>query len=135
MECSWKNHSIRITGNWVARYLFLAPQYELWLDDQRIDAQGGPRLHPKLEAIVELEDDTSEDDPSSEEIPRYHIEANILSIAGLRPLCELTIDGEPVSSERIKVENTLNPFLVIFILITTSWMLYIGPDVLRSYIQ
>ncbi len=143
METTWQGHSIKVTGNWIARYLFLAPQYELWLDDTRLDVGGGPRMRPRLEAIIELEDadehteDTDEDDESeaSQEITRHHIEAHVLSIAGLRPMCELSIDGQLVHAERVKVENILNPFLLLFILIATSWMLYIGPDVLRTYLQ
>lgn len=149
METSWHDHSLRVTGNWTARYLFLAPQYELWLDDQRIDLKGGPRLHTTLEAIVELEE-TAQAEEAQEEalgqhdgtattgedpISRHHIEAKVLSIAGIRPLCELFVDGQLVHSDRIRVENVLNPFLILFILAATSWMIYVGPDVLRTYLS
>ena len=141
METSWQGHAIRVTGNWTARYLFLAPQYELWLDDQRIDLKGGPRLNPTLEAIVEFDptSTTPHDDEAQaaadDAIARHHIEAKVLSIAGIRPLCELFIDGKLVHTERVKVENVLNPFLLLFILAATSWMIYVGPDVLRAYLR
>lgn len=145
METTWQGHSIRVTGNWIARYLFLAPQYELWLDDKRLDVSGGPRMRPRLEAIIETDEvstsaseedvdntDTHKDDEAT---TRHHVEAHVLSIAGFRPLCELSIDGQLVHSERVKVQNIINPFLLLFIMIATSWMLYVGPDVLRSYLQ
>lgn len=148
METTWQGHSIKVTGNWIARYLFLAPQYELWLDDKRLDVSGGPRMRPRLEAIIETdgvapseEEDMDEneaekdDEKDDETTTRHHIEAHVLSIAGFRPLCELSIDGQLVHSERVKVQNILNPFLLLFIMIATSWMLYVGPDVLRSYLQ
>ena len=137
MESSWNDHAIRVTGNWTARYLFLAPQYELWLDDQRIDLKGGPRLHTTLEAIVELEQDEAKggEREGDEAVTRHHVEAKVLSIAGIRPLCELFVDGKLIHSERVKVENVLNPFLLLFILAATSWMIYVGPDVLRTYLR
>ena len=130
METSWRGHTLRVTGNWGAKYLFLAPYYELWLDDQRLDVGGGPKMRPRLEAIVE-------DDPEEEggEPVRYHIEAHIFSVAGIRPSCELCVDGSPILSDRVRVENLLNPFLLLFILVTTSWMLYVGPDILRGYLN
>lgn len=122
MKSEWNGHTIEIKGNWTLRWLYLAPDYELWIDDQRLDRTGGPRLSPKLEAMVEDEGEI------------YHIEAEILSIAGWRPRCDLSVGGELVVSERIEVENFLNPFLVIFILAATSLMLYLGPTVLRQYL-
>lgn len=131
METTWRGHTLRVTGNWVARYLFLAPQYELWLDDVRLDASGGPRIRPRLEAIIE---DPGEETAADSEPTRYHVEAHIFSIAGVRPRCEICIDGTPVHSDRVRVDNLLNPFLLLFIMVTTSWMLYVGPDILRAYL-
>lgn len=122
MQVQWNDHTISVKGNWTARWLFLAPDYELWLDDQRVDRTGGPRLHPKLEAVVE-----------DEEGELHHIEADILSIVGWRPSCDLTVEGEVVESGTISVENFLNPFLILVIIASTIVMLYIGPDVLRKY--
>ena len=64
----------------------------------------------------------------------HHIEADILSVIGWRPTCELTVEGETLLSDRIHVENFLNPFLMLFIFASTVVMLWIGPDVLRSYL-
>lgn len=128
MEKEWRGHTLKVTGNWGSRYLFLAPHYELWLDEERVDVNGGPRVRPKLEAIVE------EEQSGSEDITTHHIEANILSLFGFRPTCELSIDGELVHVDKIRVENILNPLLILFIIGATCWMLYIGPTVLRGYI-
>ena len=130
MQAQWHTHSIEVRGDWIARYLYLAPRYELWIDDQLVDATGGPRLQPKLEALIER--------PAEEEgadAVRHHVEASLTSIVGLRPRCQITIDGDPLATDRVVVQNTLNPFLLLFILIATSWMIYIGPDVLRSYVS
>lgn len=122
MDLAWKNHQIKITGNWTGRWLFLAPDYELWIDDTKLDRRGGPRLNPKLEAIVEDEDGTL-----------HHIAADIISVAGFRPSCQVTVEGEEIASGKIKVQNILNPFLVIFIMVASVTMLYIGPEVLGGY--
>ena len=45
MEADWKDHKIKVTGNWTGRWLYLAPDYELWVDDQKVDRAGGPRPH------------------------------------------------------------------------------------------
>lgn len=123
MQAEWRGHKISVKGNWTARWLWLAPDYEMWIDDQRVDKTGGPRLHPKLEAVVE-----------DEEGALHHIEADILSVVGWRPSCELTVEGEPLESGTVSVENFLNPFLILVIIISTIVMLYVGPDVLRSYL-
>ena len=123
MQAEWRGHTISVKGNWTARWLWLAPDYELWIDEQRVDKTGGPRLHPKLEAVVE-----------DEEGELHHIEADILSVIGWRPSCEITVEGEDVQSGNIVVENFLNPFLILVIIISTIVMLYIGPDILRSYL-
>ena len=123
METEWNGHSLRVTGNWTARWLFLAPDYELWIDDERIDRAGGPRLRPRLEAVVEDEDGEL-----------HHLEADILSIIGWKPMCELTVEGELLKAENIRVQNFLNPFLVVIILASTIVMLYLGPEVLRRYL-
>ncbi len=123
MKAEWKGHTIAVTGNWTFRWLYLAPDYELWIDDQRLDRSGGPRLSPKLEAMVEEDGEI------------HHIEADILSIAGWRPQCDLKVGGELLVSERIQVENFINPFLVIIILASTAVMLYVGPTVLRQLLN
>lgn len=124
MEYDWNGHTLKVTGNWVGKYLYLAPEYELWLDDERIDRIGGPRLRPKMEAIIEDEDGDT-----------HHIGVELLSIAGMRPMCTLTVGEEIVKEEKLRVENIINPFLVLFILASTMIMLYLGPDVLRTYIK
>lgn len=126
METKWNEHCVKVTGNWTGRWLFLAPQYELWIDDQRLDLSGGPRIHPKLEGVFI-------DDRGDEEIT-CHIEAEILSLFGIRPKCDLFINNELVDSGRVQVENLLNPILLIFIISTVGLMIYLGPKVLRQYI-
>lgn len=121
MQAQWRGHTISIKGNWTARWLWLAPDYELFIDDKRVDKVGGPRLHPRLEAVVEDEDGGL-----------HHLEADILSVIGWRPSCEVTMEGELLESGNIAVENFLNPFLVLSIVISTVIMLYVGPDVLRG---
>ncbi len=123
MQIDWRGHTIKITGNWVGRYLFLAPEYELWIDDQRLDQAGGPRASPRLEAIVEDDDGQ-----------RHHIVAQLLSLAGVRPRCVVSVEGEEIARDRVRVDNLLNPVLILFILAATCLMIYIGPDVLRHYI-
>lgn len=122
MQHQWRDHTITIKGDWVGRYLYLAPKYELLVDDQQLDASGGPRLRPTLEGIVEDEEGKS-----------HHIKAELLSIFGFRPSCTLMIDDEIVFEDKIRVENILNPFLMLFILGATLVMLYLGPEVLRGY--
>ena len=123
MQAEWQGHVISVKGNWTARWLWLAPDYELLIDDEQVDRTGGPRLHPKLEAVVEDEDGEL-----------HHIEADILSVIGWRPTCELTVEGEVLQSGNINVENFLNPFLMLVIFASTVVMLWIGPDVLRQYL-
>lgn len=123
MEYQWNGHTFKVRGDWVGRYLYLAPRYELWCDDQQIAASGGARLRPTLEAIVEDEEGKS-----------HHVKAELLSIFGFRPSCTLTIGEEVVQTEKVRVENLLNPFLMLFILGATLLMLYLGPEVLRSYV-
>ena len=122
MDADWQGHKISVRGNWTARWLWLAPDYELLIDDESVDRAGGPRLHPKLEAVVEDEDGEL-----------HHIEAEVLSVIGWRPSCELTVEGEVLESGNINVENFLNPFLILFIVASTVVMLWIGPEVLRKY--
>ncbi len=123
MEFEWKDHTLKVTGDWTLRWLFLAPDYELWLDDERLDCQGGPRLRSCLEAIYEDDDGQL-----------HHIEAELLSIVGFRPSCELSIEGELVATEQVRVRNFINPFLVLAILCSVAVMLYVGPDVIEQYV-
>src|SRR6056297_2614668 len=122
METEWNGHTIRVDGNWTARWLYLAPDYELWLDDEKLDRAGGPFLHPNLEAVIEDEDG---------EI--HHLEVNILSIVGWRPQAEILIEGQAIHSDKVIVQNFINPFLVVIILVSTVVMLYLGPTVLKQY--
>lgn len=121
MQVQWKDHTLKVTGNWTGRWLFLAPDYELWLDEQLLDKTGGPRLRPRLEAIYE-----------DEEGELHHIQADLVSVIGFRPSCQITVEGEEVALDHVRVENFLNPFLMLFILISTAIMFMIGPDVLRE---
>lgn len=123
MEVQWKDHTLRVTGNWTARWLFLAPEYELWLDDELLDSGGGPRLRPVLEAIYE-----------DEKGDQHHIEAELVSVLGLRPNCDICVEGELIANDRVQVENFLNPFLVLAIIVSTAVMVYVGPDVVRDYL-
>lgn len=122
MEAKWKDFTLRVTGDYSGKWLFLAPEYELWIDDQLLDHSGGPRLSPKMEAIFEDEDGS-----------HHHIEASLLSIVGFRPSCEITVEGEPLAAGNVRVQNFLNPFLVIFIIVSTIYMIYVGPDVIRQF--
>jgi hypothetical protein len=122
MQTEWNEHTFEVRGDWTFRWLYLAPEYELRIDDQRVDRTGGPVLQPKLEGLFE-----------DREGEVHHVEAQLLSILGYHPDCELSIDDEPVASERVRVQNFLNPFLAIVILVSTAIMLYLGPDVIRAY--
>jgi len=120
METTWRGHTLSVTGDWTGRWLYMAPQYELKLDGDVLATGGGPKVNHTLEAKFE-EDGTT-----------YVIAADILSVAGVRPACELFIDDDPVASGRVKVANLLNPLLVFFIIAATLTMLYVGPDAIRS---
>lgn len=121
METEWKGYQISVRGNWTLRWLYLAPDYELWVGETRLDRRGGPRLNPKLEGLIEDKDGTL-----------HHLSADIVSLIGYRPSVQITIEGENIASGKIKVQNFLNPFLVIFILISVVAMFYVGPTVLRD---
>ncbi|RDV37011.1 hypothetical protein DV096_15995 [Bradymonadaceae bacterium TMQ3] len=121
MEVQWRDHTLKVTGDWTLRWLYLAPQYELWLDDQKLDGRGGPRLRPLLEAIYEDEDGDL-----------HHIEAELVSVIGFRPYCEIKVEGEVVAADKVRVENFINPFLMLIIMASTVVMLYLGPDMIRS---
>ncbi len=123
MKVEWNEHTLQVTGDWTARWLFLAPEYELWLDDECLDRLGGPRTRPLLEGLYEGDDG---------EI--HHIEAELISIVGYNPRCEIAVEGEVISTGRVRVQNFLNPFLALSILISTAIMLYLGPDVLRQFL-
>ncbi|TXD37097.1 hypothetical protein FRC98_10190 [Lujinxingia vulgaris] len=121
MEVQWRDHTLKVTGDWTLRWLYLAPQYELWLDDQKLDSRGGPRLRPLLEAIYE-----------DEEGDLHHIEAELVSVIGFRPYCEIKVESEVVAADKVRVENFINPFLMLIIMASTVVMLYLGPDMIRS---
>ncbi len=123
LEVEWKGHTLQVSGNWTWRWLYLAPIYELHIDGEFVDRAGGPRVRPHLEAIVEDEDGQM-----------YHVAAELLSLVGFKPNCDISVDGEVVGSGPVRVQNFLNPFLVLIILISTGVMLYLGPDVLRHYL-
>ncbi|MFB6372103.1 MAG: hypothetical protein ABEN55_03080 [Bradymonadaceae bacterium] len=122
MRADFHGHTLEVRGDWTYRWLYLAPDYELLLDGDRVDLGGGLVVRPRLEAMV----DTGDDQP-------HLIEVELLSIAGLRPRGELSIDGEVVETGRVPVRNVLNPFLVLVIIVSTAIMIYLGPDVLRAY--
>lgn len=124
MQYSWKGHTIEVTGNWVGKYLYLAPEYTMTLDGDVLERQGGPRMRPELEAIIEDEEGNT-----------HHIKAQLLSLAGVNPQCTLTIGEEVVARENVRVQNLLNPFLVLFIFVATIGMLYVGPDVIRGFLR
>lgn len=139
MQTQWRGHTLKVTGNWVARYLFLAPQYELWLDDTRLDVGGGPRVRPTLEAIIEADaiqqsEPAQDADQTADQTSTFHVKAEVLSLVGMRPTCELSINGELLHTDRVRVENLINPFLILFIAGATAWMLYVGPGLLRTYL-
>ena len=122
LEADWNGHTIKVTGDWTYRWFYLAPVYELYIDDDFVDRIGGPRVHPHLEAIVEDENGQT-----------HHIEAELLSVFGYRPKCSISVEGDMLSSGRVRVTNFLNPFLILFILMATAVMVYLGPDVVRQY--
>jgi hypothetical protein len=122
METDWCGHTLEVRGDWTYRWLYLAPEYELLVDGDRVDRTGGPVLRPRLEA--KIEDDDGE---------MHHVEIDLLSIAGFRPYGQLSVDGEQLDSARVPVRNILNPFLVLIIIASTIIMLYLGPGVLREY--
>ena len=122
MEATWQDHTLEVRGDWTHRWLYLAPEYELYLDGDRVDRGGGLVVRPRLEAMV----DTGDDEP-------HLIEVELLSIVGFHPRCELSIDGEVYETGRVRVRNILNPFLIMIIIVSTAIMLYLGPDVLRAY--
>ncbi len=124
MQTEWNGYTIEVRGDWTYRWLYLAPEYELFIDDRQVDRTGGPILHPELEGLFE---DTDGD--------VHHIEVEILSIVGYRPDCDITVDGEALTSGSVHVRNVLNPLLSMFILFSTVIMLYLGPSVLRAYVM
>ncbi len=119
METQWNGHTIKIVGDWTSRWLFLAPQYELWLDDQQLDVSGGPNLHPSLTATYVDEEAEVE----------HTIEAEIFSIAGVRPSCDIFIGDDKIASGRIHVQNLLAPVLMIIIAASLVIVYFIGPKV------
>ena len=122
MEVQWNGHTLKISGDWTGRWLFLAPEYKLWLDGECLDTVGGPRTRPLLEAI--FEDDTGS---------IHHIEAELLSVVGFHPTCQLSVEGDLVATDRVRVQNFINPFLMLSILLSTAVMFYLGPELLREF--
>ncbi len=123
MNVELDDHTLEVNGNWTGKWLFLAPEYELRIDGDCVDRLGGPRTRPVLEATYE---------GSSGEI--HHVEARIISILGFRPRCTLAVEGDVISTGRVPVENFINPFLILVILISTGIMLYVGPDVIEQFL-
>lgn len=122
LEVEWRGHKVEISGRWGWRWLYLAPTYELHIDGQFADRIGGPRVHPRLEAMVE-----------DEEGAVHHITADLVSIAGIRPSCEVAVNEEAIAQGNVRVEDFLHPLLIFVILVSTGVMLYLGPEVLRAY--
>lgn len=119
----WRGHDIAVSGDWTLRWLFLTPTYTLWIDGEKVESVSGPRITPSLDAVLE--------DPSGE---AYHLKATLTSIIGYRPPCKIMIEEEVIAEGDLRVANFLNPFLVLFILIATGAMLYVGPDVVARYL-
>ena len=122
MQSQWRGHTLEVRGDWTFRWLYLAPDYELLVDGESADTTGGPLVQPRLEAMVEREDGSM-----------HHVEAEILSIVGLRPRCRIDVDGEEHERGHVAVANVLNPFLMLVIIVSTGIMLYLGPDAIRAY--
>lgn len=122
LEVEWKGHTVAVSGSWNWRWLFLAPTYELHIDGEFVDRVGGPRVHPRLEAMVEDE---------SGQV--HHLTADLVSIVGIRPACEIAVGGEVLKSGKVDVQDFLHPLLIFIILISTGIMIYLGPEVLRMY--
>lgn len=119
----WRGHDIAVSGDWTLRWLFLTPTYTLWIDGEKVESVSGPRITPSLDAVLEA--------PSGE---AYHLKATLTSIIGYRPPCKIMIEEEVIAQGDLRVANFLNPFLVLFILIATGAMLYVGPDVVARYL-
>ena len=124
MQYMWNEHTIEITGNWTGKYLYMAPEYTMSLDGEVLDTQGGPRMRPTLEAIIE-----------DEQGQTHRLTAEVLSLAGMRPSCTLSIADDVVAQQKLRVQNILNPFLVLFIILSTLGMLYVGPEVIRDILK
>lgn len=122
MQVEWYDRCVEVEGDWPARWLFLAPDYELYVDGECVDRAGGPIIRPRLAATLDRDD------------RQHRVECEILSIAGLHPRCELSVDGESIKTGRVSMRNILNPILALIILISTGIMLYLGPTVLRAYL-
>lgn len=123
MRFQHDDHTFEVTGDWTGKWLFLAPQYRLEVDGQLLDELGGPRIRPTLEGDVEFPDGRTR-----------RVQARLVSILGIRPRCEVFVDGQRMADDRVRVDNVLNPFLMLVILISTLVMLYVGPEVLRYYL-
>lgn len=126
MQFQYDDHTLEVTGNWTGRWLFLAPEYELHIDGECVDTVGGPQLQPLLEATIDTDDET-------EGSGRF-VQAELTSVLGYRPRCTLRVDGQEVDSQRVRVDNFLNPILVLVILASLLVMLYVGPDVVENYL-
>ncbi|MFW5967725.1 MAG: hypothetical protein ACOCV2_09420 [Persicimonas sp.] len=118
LQTDWKGHTLEVAGDWTWRWLFLAPIYELRIDGEMVERTGGPRVRPRLEAVIESEDDGS----------LYHVTAELTSIVGFRPSCTLSVDEEVLIDDHLRVDNFLNPFLVLFIAVCTGILIYVGPE-------
>ncbi len=127
MQAEWNDHVITVRGSFSYRWFWLAPTYELWIDDTLLDSSSGPVVHPSLEAIYVIGEG---DDEVS-----HHIRAELLSILGVRPKCDVLVGDDVITSDRVHVENLINPVLVFVILTSIALMGYIGPDALRELIS
>jgi hypothetical protein len=122
MEAKWREHTLSVRGDWTAKWLFLAPQYELWIDDKQLATSGGPRMSHRMEAIYE--DEAGE---------RHLVSATLTSIIGFRPMCELSVGEQLLKADRVRVDNFINPILILFIIAAVSVMFWVGPQVLRQH--
>ena len=122
MELQWNDHTLRVTGNFNGTWFFLTPEYQLWIDDECVDSHGVPTTRPRLDVTFEDDDGT-----------QHEIEAELFSIVGFKPRCEVQIDGDLISTDNVRVQNILNPFLVLVIILSMAVMYFVGPEVLRAY--
>lgn len=122
LSTQWRGHDIAVSGDWTLRWLYLTPTYTLWVDGNPVESLSGPRIEPSLDAV--LEDETGE---------AFHLNATLTSIVGYKPPCKISIEEEVIAEGDLRVANFINPFLVLFILIATGVMIYVGPDVLAQY--
>jgi hypothetical protein len=116
LEVRWRDRTLRVCGDWTIRWLFLAPTYQLMMDDRILATSGGPSTKPCLEASI-LEGDGSQ----------LLVSAELFSVVGYRPTCQILVDGEVLADGHVRVSNFLHPMLVLFVVISAIAIWYLGP--------